>query len=81
MSRWIETGETAAHNFMTITPSDSVDLPERLKFIRVGGSGNLSVIGEDGGFANFNNVSGVLKISPRRVRSTGTTATNIIGCF
>ena len=64
-----------------ITPSDTVPVPPGTKAIMVEGPGNLSLM-MPGAVSPFN-MTGVpafqvIPISPRLVRATGTTATNIV---
>lgn len=62
-----------------ISPSDTVDLPKAARAIYVGGAGNISVIMMSGETVTFNSVPvGILPIKVKRIRSTGTTATNMI---
>lgn len=65
----------------TIAPNDNQDLPQRVQGIYVGsGSGALvaTLGGVDVTFVGI--VTGsILPISPSRVKSTGTTATGLIG--
>ena len=62
-----------------VTPSDTTVL--RATALYVGGAGNVSVTMEDGSTATFTGVAAgsVLPIRVSQVRSTGTTATAIIG--
>jgi hypothetical protein len=64
-----------------ITPSDTVPVPAGTKAIMVEGTGNLSVM-MPGAASPFNMAAvpayQVIPISPRLVRASGTTATNIV---
>jgi hypothetical protein len=64
-----------------ITPSDTVPVPAGTKAIMVEGTGNVSVM-MPGAASPFNMAAvpayQVIPISPKFVRSTGTTATNIV---
>ena len=68
-------------NFFAITPSDSSDLVQIPRGIYVGGSGDLAVHDLDGDAVTFTNLAAgvVHPISAKKVLSTGTTATGIIG--
>lgn len=64
------------------TLSDTLDDPEGgFRSIYVGTGGNISVVFVDGSTATFLGVPGgsVLPVCVRRIRSTGTTATNLLG--
>ncbi len=74
----------SAYTYAAITPNDSTDFsPDYTDGIYVGGSGNLSVLDGDGDAVTFVGLAaGVIHpIRTRRVRSTSTTATNIIGLW
>ncbi|MHA2642888.1 MAG: spike base protein, RCAP_Rcc01079 family [bacterium JZ-2024 1] len=77
MTAWSATGA------FSITPSDAADLASVPRGIYVGVSGDLRVDMSDSGTVTFKALSaGILHpISPKRVYSTGTTATDIIGVF
>jgi hypothetical protein len=66
-----------------VTPNDSTDLsrtPTRALYI--GGAGNLVVDMAEGPTVTFTAVPvGIFPISVKRVRSTSTTATNIIALY
>jgi len=67
-----------------VTPSDSADLPRLARALYVGSNGAISVICEDGGAAvTFSNLTAgqILPLRIKRVRSTGTTATNIVALY
>lgn len=68
-----------ARYFSAVTPSDSADLTYATRALYIGGAGNLSVIDLDGVTVAINGVAAgtLLPIRVARVRSTGTTATNI----
>jgi hypothetical protein len=74
--------ETGAPQFtFAITPSDTVDLPENVRAIYVGGAGNITVQDLRGNTRLYQAVSiGTWQpISAKRVMSTGTTATALLG--
>jgi hypothetical protein len=70
-----------ARSAFSISPSDSEDLEKVPRAIFVGGSGNISVIMVDGTEVVFNNAQAgsFLPIRVSRIKSTNTTATNLIG--
>jgi hypothetical protein len=61
-----------------VTPSDGTELPAGA--IYVGGAGNVSVVTEGGDTVTFSNVPAgfILPLRVTKVRSTSTTATNIV---
>jgi hypothetical protein len=74
---------TAGHpavDAVAVTPSDSVDLVNMSRALWVGGAGNISVIMHSGATVTFSGIAAgtLLPIRVSRVRSTGTTATNIL---
>lgn len=71
-----------ADNAVAVTPNDSLDLPAApCRALYIGASGNVSVV-IGGNTVTFAGVpSGVLPIRASRVRSTGTTATNIVALY
>lgn len=65
-----------------VTPSDSTDLPIQPRSLYIGGSGTLVVDMQGGATVTFTAVPvGILEIRARRVRATGTTATNILALY
>jgi hypothetical protein len=70
-----------ASDGFSITPHDGNNLPEVTRALFVGGAGSVNVHLASGAQVNLSGVSGgtVLPIRVRRVLSTGTTATAIIG--
>ncbi len=65
-----------------VSLSDTVDMERVAKALYVGGGGDIVLVAEDGGAAvTFVNVPDgyILPVRVRRIHSTGTTATNIIG--
>lgn len=77
-----ESGQVYQGGF-AVTPHDTNALTHETKAIYVGGTGNLVVTGKDGNDVTFNSVPAgeVLRIAATHVKSTGTTATNIVGLF
>lgn len=74
----------SARNLAAVTPSDGADLANFSKGLYVGGAGNVSVIAvDDSAAVTFVGVpaGAVLPIRVKRVRSTGTTATNIVNLY
>ena len=74
------TPDSCAVNCIAITPADT-DLVQPVRAIYVGGSGNLKISDTGGGAVTFSNVPAgvILPVMARRIWSTGTTASNIIG--
>lgn len=69
-----------ARHAAAVNPSDSADLPTSSKRLWVGGAGNVALITVGGDTVTYNSVPAgtYLKVRVARVKSTGTTATNII---
>ena len=65
-----------------ITPADT-DLAQRTRGIYVGGSGNLAVMDAYGTVVVFVDVLGgsILPLRVNQIRSTDTTATNIVALY
>lgn len=73
--------ESPGTQWAAVTPSDSVDIPFRPRFLYVTGAGNIVARGSDGVNATFAVAAGaILPIGPDRILATGTTATGIVGC-
>lgn len=70
----------ATHGF-EITPNDGSDLAETTRAIFVGVSGDITVVLVSGANLTFSGVIGgtVLPIRVQAVKSTGTTAANLLG--
>ena len=70
-----------AERFAAITPNDGADLAFATRALYIGGSGDVSIVSVGGSTVTFSNVQSgsVLPVRAARVRSTGTTATLIIG--
>lgn len=65
-----------------VTPNDSTDLPTSSRSLWIGLAGNLSVITVGGDQVDFPNVTvGWFPGRIRRVRSTGTTAADIVAVW
>lgn len=74
-------------NAMAITPNDGSDMTYTCRALYIGGSGDISVVMDNGGRGG-NTVTFVgltagtiLPIQAARVRATGTTATNIVALW
>lgn len=63
-----------------VTPSNTADLPRIARALQVWGSGTLSFVTVDGTTLSISHPGGgvPLLVGVRRVRSTGTTATQIM---
>ena len=73
-----------ARDFVTVTPSDSVNFAEGLSIgIYVGVSGDVSLVTKAGNSVTLKNVAaGIIHPIPcTRVNSTGTTATEILAVY
>lgn len=65
---------------IAVSPSDSADLPETLRAVTLGGAGTLSFVGTDGLVHQTGTLpAGTYPVFIRRLRATGTTATDITG--
>lgn len=77
-------GEAPARALRAVTPNDSTDLEGYVRALWVGGAGNVSVIAaEDTDPVTISGVPAgtILPIRAKRVRSTSTTATNIVALY
>ena len=74
--------EMPARNAAAVTPHDANDLAVVTRALWVGGDGDLSVIlaGDDDP-VTIKGASQVVPIAVRRVRATGTTATDIVALW
>lgn len=69
---------------IAVTPSDTTDLVNgHTKAIFIGTAGTLAVVMSDGGTITFTGLSaGVIHLlSVARIKTTGTTATNIVALY
>jgi hypothetical protein len=67
-----------------ITPSDSTELPDYARAIYIGADGNVSIESlTSGTVLTFVGLKAgtILPVSARKVRSTGTTSSNLIALF
>lgn len=74
----VSSQQTVFDHAIAVTPNDSVDLVST-GILHVGGAGNLNVDFTDGTTVSINNVAAgtILPVRVKRVRATGTSATNI----
>jgi hypothetical protein len=75
-----QTPDSCARIALAVSPADS-DLSAPVRALYVGTGGNLRVTTTAGNDVTFANVAtgSLLPVSVRRVWTTGTTATNIVG--
>ena len=73
--------ESPAKDAFAISGNDSTDLANSTRSIYVGGSGNIKLTTIDGSTVTFNGAiaGSILPIRAKRIFSTGTTPTNLIG--
>lgn len=64
-----------------ITPNDSTDLSSVTRALWIGTEGDVAVVMHSGDEVTFAGVLGLLPVAVSRVKSTGTTATDIVGLF
>lgn len=75
---------SSARDALAITPSDSTDLADIPKAVYVGAAGNLvCTLVDDTTSVTFVGVQAgsILPIRPKRVLSTGTTATSLLALY
>lgn len=73
---------TPATRAAAVTPSDSTDLDVPCRAINVAAAGNVSVITTGGDTVTVNVAAGIaFPLEARRIRSTGTTATDIVALW
>lgn len=72
-----------ADDCAAVTPSDSTDLPTIARALYVGGGGDLVITTKVGSTVTFADVpaGSLLPVRARRVRATGTGATNIVALW
>jgi len=68
--------------FVAISPSDTVDLTTPTNYILVGGAGDLVIIDMAGNTVTLKGLLAgtIYPIKCTRVKSTDTTATNLVAC-
>ncbi len=73
--------ESPAQHGFAITPHDSVPLTTATRAIYVGTAGNIAAVLISGAEVTFSNVpsGSLLPVRLARVKSTGTTASNMLG--
>ena len=71
--------DSPIRSFLGITPSNTVDIPQRPRAIYVSVAGDVSCIGDNGATVVFPLAAGWHPLSPVRIRASGTTATGLIG--
>jgi hypothetical protein len=71
--------DSPVRSFIGITPSDTLDIPQRPRALFIGTAGNLTCIGDNGVEVTFNLPTGWHPLSPLRIKATGLTAGGIIG--
>ena len=69
-----------ANRWESVTPHDSTNLTYWPRAIYVGGAGNISAVDINNNAVTFTGVAAgsVLPIRPKRINSTGTTATGLV---
>lgn len=75
--------ENPAAYATAVTPSDSTDLTRTTRALYIGTGGNVNIDTMDGSTVLFSNVpdGSILPVRVKRVRSTSTTASNIVALF
>lgn len=65
---------------VAVTPNDDTDLANPSKALYVGGAGNVAATMQDGSTVTFTGllVGTVYRLRIKRIKATGTTATNLI---
>ena len=76
------TREMPARNAAAVTTHNSNDLPVVARSLWVGGEGDINVIfADDTNPVTLKGVVGLVPFSVKRVRTTGTTATDIVALW
>ncbi len=70
-------------SWRAVTPSNSTNLPGGCRALWVGTAGDLSLVGDDDTAIVFTTPSNgyLLPLGPKRVNSTGTTASGIVAIY
>ena len=73
----------SANNAFAVTPHDSTNFTNNADYLYVGTGGNVVVVDVNDGVTTFTAVpsGGIIPIRAKRVNSTSTTASNIVGMF
>ena len=72
---------TPAIGGFSITPHDTTALSSETRALWIGTAGNISVRFVDGTVATLVSVSGLIPLALTHVKSTDTTADNIVGLY
>lgn len=76
------TSEGPARGGAAVVPSDANDLAREARALYIGVTGDVVLDTPDGATLTFKAAPvGILSVSAKRVRATGTTATNIIALY
>lgn len=68
--------------WVTVTPSDTVDLPQMTQALFIGGAGDLAAVQQNGVAGVIPSVpAGWMPIACKRINATGTTATKIVALY
>jgi hypothetical protein len=75
--------DSPAHRAAAVTPSDSTDLATAARALYIGGAGDVALVTVGGDTVTFSALpaGAILPVRVARVRSTNTTATNIIALW
>lgn len=80
--RYEDTVVSSARRWTAVTPHNSTNLTELPKGIYIGVAGDIVAVGDDDATSTFTVVAGaILPIRPKRINSTGTTATGIVALY
>lgn len=73
----------SARRWVSVTPSDTVNLATGCRGLFVTVAGNVALVGNDDVAITFTGIAAatVLPLGPKRVNSTNTTATGIIALY
>lgn len=72
-----------ARSWRAVTPSNTDDLPAGCRGLFITTGGNVALVGDDDVVATFAGVTDAtfMPVGPKRVNSTGTSATGIIALY
>ena len=75
--------DSPAHRLAAVTPNDSADLASASRALYIGGAGDVSVVTVGGDTVTLSGAQAgsIIPVRVSRVRSTGTTATNIVAMW